>query len=146
MASILRSMATLFGACKRPYSQLQMPLKAWWAMCVRLLFDIGIRYWYKKKGVFKEEVDPRVMYEADHYRLMHAIKLEYRMGLKQIEPITMHEARNGIHFADLESMRGNAGRCCQCSILFWHLPNSKRPRTLTAILLENNQLTASTVY
>ncbi len=104
--------------------------------------EVAVRYWYKLKGVAKETLDPRIMYGAEHHRVMHTIKREHGMGLKQIAPITMHEARNGTHFADHDSVRGVAACAAFC---FGTLLGGRRPRTLTAILLEDLELTVDVV-
>ncbi len=54
----------------------------------------------------------------------------------------MHEARNGAHFADHYSVRGVAACAAFC---FGTLLGGRRPRTLTAILLEDLELIVGAV-
>ena len=96
--------------------------------------EVAVRYWYKQKGLSQGEVDPRVQYRPEHYRVMHALKRELGLGVTQIAPITMHEARNGTHFADVDSVRGVAACAAFCVGV---LLGGRRPRTLTAIRLED---------
>jgi len=44
--------------------------------------EVVVRYWYKQKGVAKDTLDPRIMYGAERYRVMHTIKREHGMGLR----------------------------------------------------------------
>ena len=104
--------------------------------------EVAVRYWYKQKGVAKETLDPRIIYGAEHYRVMHTIKREHGMGLKQIALITMAEARNGTHHADHDCVRGVAACAAFC---FGTLLGGRRPRTLTAVLLEDLQFTFGVV-
>ena len=104
--------------------------------------EVTKRYWYHKLGVPEDDLDPRHLYRADHYRMMHVIKREHGLGVKQIAPITMHEARNATHFADAHSIRGVAA-CAAFSV--GTLLGGRRPRTLTAILLEDLYLYAGLV-
>ena len=93
--------------------------------------EVAVRHWYQKKGVTrKDDIDPRFLYNAEHYRVMHSLKREHGLGVKQVAPITMHEARNSIHFADHESVRGVAACAAFCC---GTLLGGRRPRTLTAI-------------
>lgn len=48
--------------------------------------EVAVRYWYRKHNVAKNDIDPRVMYEREHYRVMHSLKREHGLELKQIAP------------------------------------------------------------
>ena len=104
--------------------------------------EVTVRYWYKQKCVAKETLDPRIIYSAERYRVMHTVKREHGMGLKQIAPITMVEARNGTHHADHDSIHGVAACAAFC---FCTLLGGRRPRVLTAIVLEKLQFTVGLV-
>ena len=47
----------------------------------------------KERGVLKEAVDPRLLYSAEHRMVMHAIRREHGMGVKQVLAVTMNEAQ-----------------------------------------------------
>ena len=66
--------------------------------------EVAIRYWYTKKGVAREGSDPDIIYSAEHSRVMHTIKREHGMGLKQTAPTTIYEARNDTRVADHDSV------------------------------------------
>ena len=95
------------------------------------------RFWSKERGVLKEDVDPRVLYSAEHSRTLHTIKREHGMGVKQVLAVTMDEARNATHSGDAESVRGVA-MCAAYTI--GTVMGGRRPRTLTAIRLRDVRL------
>lgn len=68
---------------------------------------------------------------------MDTLKREHGVGVRQVAAITMHEARNGTHFADHESVRGVAA-CAAFSM--GCLMGCQRPRSLTGILLKHIKL------
>ena len=102
--------------------------------------SIGIRYWSQQRNILSEQVDPTKLYEAVHSTTMRALKREYGMNVRQVSPITMHEARNATHFADVDSLRGVAA--CAAFTLGCLL-GGRRPRTLTSIRLTDIVLTAN---
>ena len=104
------------------------------------LCELTKRHWFHKLA--EDALDPRVLYRADHHRMMHVIKREHGLGVKQIAPIATHEARDETHFGAVHSVRGVAA-CAAFSI--GALLGGHRPRTLTAILLEDLHLYVGSV-
>ena len=100
------------------------------------------RYFSNKRSVLVQSVDPRHIHRAQHSHVMGMLKCEYGMGVKQIAPITMVEARNACNFADTDSVRG-VSTCVAFSM--GCLMGGKRPCTLASIKLEAVTLTAIAV-
>lgn len=104
--------------------------------------ELGNRYFsnlYSKELRF---IDPRVLYEANHRKCMRTLPREYGMGVKQIAPITMNEARNACEFADPFSIRGIT--IC-AAFTMGCLMGGRRPRTLTSVRLQDVTLRAHSV-
>ena len=68
---------------------------------------------------------------------MGLLKREYGMGVEQIAPLIMVEARNACSFADTDSVRG-VSTCVAFSM--GCLIGGKRPRTLARIKTQLEQL------
>ena len=100
------------------------------------------RYWSTKLKVLADTLDPRKIFDAEHFRVMHALKRQHGLGVNQIAPITMHEARNATHFADPDSVRGVASCLAFCIGV---LLGGRRPRSLTAMLLEDLHFYVGTI-
>ena len=98
---------------------------------------VANRFWSKERGVFKEAVDPRLLYSAKHRRVMHAIRREHGMGVKQVLAVTMNEAQHATHFGDVDSVRGVA-MCAAFTMAV--VMGGLRPRTLTAIRFKDLSL------
>ena len=104
--------------------------------------EVANRFWSKKLGLRKEDVDPRQLYSAEHPRAMHTVKREHGMGVTQVAAVTMEEARNATHFGDAESVRGVAMRA---AFTIGSLMGGRRPRTLTAVRLRDVRLFVGSV-
>lgn len=100
------------------------------------------RFWSTQRQVSKASIDPRQLYELVHNRTMRALWRQHGPGVKQVAGVTMHEARNGTHFADTESVRGIATCAAFC---IGTGMGGRRPHTLTAIRLKDVTLTCGTV-
>ena len=68
---------------------------------------------------------------------MHTLKRQHGLGVKQVMAITMHEARNAMHFGDADSVRSIAA--CAAFAMGANM-GGRRPRTLTAIRLGHIRL------
>lgn len=101
--------------------------------------ELANRFWSSKLQVPATSVDPRILHDAMHHRCLVAVKRALGLGVKQVLPISMVEARNATHFADAESIRGIAACAAFC---MGAVMGGRRPRTLTAIRLSDIKLTA----
>jgi len=104
--------------------------------------EVAIRFWSQQRGVFKEAVDPRILYRPVHTRVMCTIQRHHGLGIQQVLAISMQEARNATHFGDAESVRGVAMCAAFCVGIMW----GRRPRTLTAIRLRDVRLTVGSAW
>lgn len=100
--------------------------------------QVAVRHWTRKLGCRPADIDPRKLYEIQHANKLSELSRHYGVGVRQVAAITMHEARNGPHFGDHDSVRGVAA-CAAFSM--GCLMGGRRPRTLTAILLRHVELT-----
>ena len=99
---------------------------------------LGTRHFSAKTGQGSAQLDPRQLYSQEHLSTMVLIRREYGTAVKQVEAITIHEALNATHFADITSVRGVS----QCAAFtMGALMGGRRPRTLTAIRLRDVKLT-----
>lgn len=100
--------------------------------------QVAIRYWTRRRKCLADAIDPRVLFSHQHRVAMGELRRSHGVGVRQVAPITMWEARNGTHFADHFSVRGVAA-CA--AFAMGCLMGGRRPRTLTGILLEHIELT-----
>lgn len=99
---------------------------------------VATRYFSKLRGVPAAQLDPRRLYEQEHMGTMGLIRRELGTSVRQVEAITMREARNATQYADIMSVRGVA-MCA--AFAMGALMSGRRPRSLTAIRLQDVKLT-----
>lgn len=66
----------------------------------------------------------------EHVGTMCKIRHEYGTSVKQVEAVTIHEALNAPHYADIESVRG-VSMCA--AFTMGALMGERRPRTCKGI-------------
>lgn len=66
---------------------------------------VANRYWSHQLDKDPAAIDPRVLYRAEHSRAMHTVKREHGLGVRQVEAISIMEARSGCNFAFAYSLQ-----------------------------------------
>ena len=101
--------------------------------------EVATRYWSKQLNKSSSDLSPMKLYSAMHFRTIATLKRQYGMGVTQVEGITMQEARNAMHFGDIDSVSGVAALA---AFTMGVSMGGRRPRTLTAMKLAHIKLTA----
>ncbi len=89
-------------------------------------------------GLPVDQIDPRRLNLQEHLGTTCLIRHEYGTSVKQVEAVTIKEALNAPHYADIESVRG-VSMCA--AFTMGALMGGRRPHTLTAIQLRDLKLT-----
>ena len=103
--------------------------------------EVANRFWAGKLCKLLQDLDPRRLYELQHQRTLCVIRREHGSSVQQVDPITMHEARNATHFADILSIKGVTKAA---AFSMGALLGGRRPRTLTEIRWEDLELRVAT--
>lgn len=104
------------------------------------VIEVATRFWSQRRDMPAAQLNPAFLYDAMHHRTLHIVKRSWGMGVTQVKGITMLEARNAVHFADSDSVRGIAACAAFCMGV---VMGGRRPRTLTAIRLAHIRLQAA---
>lgn len=78
------------------------------------VIEVATRFWSQRRDMPAAQLNPAFLYDAMHHRTLHIVKRSWGMGVTQVEGITMLEARNAVHFADSDSVRGIAACAAFC--------------------------------
>ena len=99
---------------------------------------VANRYFSAKLHVPASSLDPRQLYAQEHSNIMGLIRREYGTTVRQTEAITIREALNAPHYADVLSVRGVA---MVAAFTMGALLGGRRPRSLTAVRLADLKIT-----
>ena len=103
--------------------------------------EVANRFWAAKLCKLPQDVDRRRLHVAQHQRTIAVIRREHGSAVQQVAPITMHEARNATHFADILSIKGVTKAS---AVSMGALLGGRISRTLTEIRLGDVELRVAT--